>query len=196
MSGTKEEQQAQKIASLCSPILKTALGEIRDEGHQEHLKTQQLVENLRQEQINLRQEHIKMQVDIAALHSLVQFMLDSKEPIEKVIKGKTATVSATVVEVSTGEKSIKTATAFLQHALANEVEFGLRSKFPIINSSESKLSGTDTVEVFRTKKDYIKKLGTEVWKNGNIQTEIKEIHKKWNEKKSIIVQSDSLEEDA
>ena len=189
MSGTKEEQQAQKIASLCSPILKTALGEIRDEGHQEHLKTQQLVENLRQEQI-------KMQVDMAALHSLLQFMLDSKEPIEKVIKGKTATVSATVVEVLTGEKSIKTATAFLQHALANEVEFGLRSKFPIINSSESKLSGTDTVEVFRTKKDYIKKLGTEVWKNGNIQTEIKEIHKKWNEKKSIIVQSDSLEEDA
>ena len=81
MSGTKEEQQAQKIASLCSPILKTALGEIRDEGHQEHLKTQQLVENLRQEQI-------KMQVDMAALHSLLQFMLDSKNQLKKLLRVK------------------------------------------------------------------------------------------------------------
>ena len=80
-------------------------------------------------------------------------------------------------------QNIKTANTFLHYALQNEDEFNLKSKFPIINEFEKKINPI-WIFPFSCQMDY-KKLSSEVWKHGNIQTDIKSIFKTWNEKKNV-----------
>ena len=176
MAETKEAQQSKKLVDMCTPILKGAINE--------------LVAELKQDNVILRHE-------VATLQTMVQYLTDmvSKEPIDKVVKGKAAAVAPAATE-PTGEKVPKTANAFLHFALQNEEEFKLKSKFPIINDLEAKMAIANSLSVdqFRAKNDY-KKLSADVWKNGNIQADVKTVFKAWNEKKNVVVQSASLEED-
>ena len=177
---------------------------------QDNAKTQQdNAQKMQQQMISLQHDTSSIQQQLLIILQLVEKVekvekvvksnkaVELVQQIEKVVKGGKIT-SVESVEV---EKQIKlplTASSFIQYALANEDMFGLRSKFAIINTKESALAveSNITVEAFRLKKDYNKKLGTIVWKSGEIQTDIKEIYNKWNDKKKVVVaQTESLEED-
>ena len=185
MSGNKEEQTAR----LAEIVKKSVTG---------------INEPILAEVQLVRQELVKIQHDVCTLQTTLHTLMDMfKSNVAPTIKSSAAVVKSTApVTKSSVEpevapvKKFKTANVFLNFALQDD-EFHLRDKFPCILLAEEKfaLAAKESIEKVRESKDYYKKLTTEVWKNGNIQKEIKAIHVAWTAQNAEQVFEPSLQED-
>ena len=182
MSATKEDKM-QQITGKFSEILIPVIEKL------DSLSVK--IELISQKIDKMSQSQLQMQLDTSVLQVSIQNIEDSKNTLPII-----STIKKNTVDVELPVKKFKTANLFLKYALENEEEFHLKDKFIIISQIENKMveDAKEPIEILRTKKDFYKKLSTEVWKTGN-KDEIKKVHNSWNILNATLSNGPSLEEE-